>query len=72
MYIIFYEPDTEFYRNLIEREHKLKKGTFNKVSFNKVFNIDNENDDNKSINYDFIFVDKVKRRYFKNFDEEII
>ena len=25
MYMIFYEPDTELYRNLIEREHKLKK-----------------------------------------------
>ena len=66
MYMIFYEPDTEFYRNLIEREHKLKKGTFNKV-----FNINNENDNNKSMNYDFIFVDKVKRKYYKYFDEEV-
>ena len=66
MYMIFYEPDTEFYRNLIEREHKLKKGTFNKV-----FNIDNTKQDNKMINYDFIFIDKIRRKYYKNFDEEI-
>ena len=64
MYMIFYEPDTEFYRNLIEQEHKLKNGTFNKV-----FTIYNDN--NKSINYDFIFVDKIERKYYKNFDEEI-
>ena len=25
MYMSFYEPDTEFYGNLIERENKLKK-----------------------------------------------
>ena len=64
--MIFYEPDTEFYRNLIEREHKLKKGTFNTV-----FNIENSKTDNKSINYDFIFVDKIRRKYFENFDDEI-
>ena len=66
LYMVFYEPDTEFYRNLIEREHKLKKGTFNTV-----FSIDNDNMDNKTINYDFIFVDKVRKKYKKNFDEEI-
>ena len=66
MYMIFYEPDTEFYRNLIEREHKLKRGTFNKV-----FNINNEHDNNRLINYGFIFVDKVNRKYYKKFDEEI-
>ena len=65
MHMVFYDPCAEFHRRLIEREHKIRKYTFEKI-----YMMDNNNEVNER-NYDFLFVDKLKGKYYKNFHEEI-
>ena len=65
MHMVFYDPCAEFHRRLIEREHTIRKYTFEKI-----YMMDNNNEVNER-NYDFLFVDKLKGKYYKNFHEEI-
>ena len=55
--MVIYEPKTKWCMKMILRENYIDENVFGKFG--------NEH------RYDFLFIDKNKDKYYKNFDEEI-
>ena len=62
----FFQPDTTDNRRLIQREHSMPCDTFDKI-----FGYNNNENEETEENYDFLFLDKTKKKFYKNFDEKI-